>query len=148
MRKRIPAPERFWPKVHKTETCWLWTASLDMTGYGQFVADTSGPVMRPIKAHRFAYEDLVGPIPEGFEVDHLCKVKACVNPAHLEAVTPYVNNMRSDSAAAVNARKTRCIRGHELNGRVGERWRRCRTCANADNKRYRARKSAESGRPQ
>lgn len=84
-------------------------------------------------AHRATYELFVGPIPSGFEIDHLCKNVACCNPAHLEAVAPVVNKMRSDSPAAVNARKVVCIRGHEFTYRKrgGSLVRHCTVCENA-----------------
>lgn len=99
---------RFWAKVNRTDTCWLWTAAIAMPqGYGLFF--TSGK--RRAYAHRLAYELLVGPIPEGLELDHLCRVPVCVNPAHLEAVTPRENFLRSTHPSALTHRGT-CKRGH------------------------------------
>lgn len=80
---------RFWSKVSKTDTCWLWTGTLDVKGYGQF---WDGRVIA--RAPRFAYTFLVGPIPEGLTIDHLCRVVACVNPVHLEPVTSEENSRR------------------------------------------------------
>lgn len=85
-------------------------------------------------AHRVAYEATVGPIPKGLQVDHLCRNRLCVNPSHLEAVTPAENKRRGFSPPAINARKTHCIHGHELAGanvyyrkdRPGRRQ--CREC--------------------
>lgn len=94
--------ERFWAKVNKTDTCWLWQSPPSACGYGQFNVNGF-----PMKAHRFAYELLVGPIPEGLHIDHLCHIALCVNPAHLEAVTPKVNSERSFSAI-----KSHCVNGH------------------------------------
>ena len=65
-------------------------------------------------AHRIGYEQLVGPIPKGLELDHLCRVRHCVNPDHLEPVTHKENTLRGSCPAAVNARKTHCKRGHPL----------------------------------
>lgn len=75
--------DRFWSKVNKTETCWLWTGTVQRSGYGYFTLDR-----RERRAHRVAYELLVGEIPEGHGLHHHCEVKLCVNPAHLEPVTP------------------------------------------------------------
>ncbi len=95
---------RFWPKVDKTGDCWLWTGSLDHRGYGTFYlrADAS-----PAKAHRVAYELVVGAIPEGMQLDHrhTCP-KNCVNPTHLRPVTHKQNlenraGARSDSKSGV-----------------------------------------------
>lgn len=86
--------QRFWAKVTKTETCWLWTGSLTHDGYGRFRLPT-GHVL----AHRWSYEQLVGPIPEGLVLDHVhkrgCRHRNCVNPAHLEPVTNAVNVARA-----------------------------------------------------
>jgi hypothetical protein len=81
--------ERFWSKVDKTETCWLWTASTNVGGYGQFSLDN-----RPMTSHRFSYSSIVGEIPEGYFLDHLCRVRLCCNPTHLEPVTPQENTLR------------------------------------------------------
>lgn len=115
-RPRIDPAVRFWPKVEKTETCWLWTGALFITsGYGQFSHES-----RSVLAHRWAYEDAYGPIPDDLQIDHLCRVRHCVNPAHLEAVTAQVNNLRSEAPSAYNARKTHCPVGHPYSvyGRV------------------------------
>lgn len=104
---RAGVERRFWAKVNKTETCWLWTASTINTGYGQFHA-TGGRGTVMVLAHRFAYEQIVGPIPAGLQLDHLCRVRRCVNPSHLEPVTPSENALRA-------SRLTRgfpCPRGH------------------------------------
>ena len=133
MRKTRPPEERFWAKVDKTDTCWLWTGAIaGTTGYGSFYFNGSMG-----GAHRFAYEHFVGPIPEGYWIDHLCRVRRCVNPDHLAVVTPRENAIyNSLSTAAFNARKTHCPRGHpynDANTRIANRpsgntARICRAC--------------------
>lgn len=131
MNKDTNIPDRFWAKVNKTETCWLWTAQIDAKGYGRFAVNS-----RPVRAHRFAFERLVGPIPVGLELDHLCRVTSCCNPSHLEAVTPAENKRR--------ARKTHCLRGHEFTtentrpARDGTRL--CRECRRLHKAAYYLRK--------
>jgi hypothetical protein len=114
-----------------TSGCWLWTGSRYTGGYGKFFA-----FGRERAAHRVSYEFFVGPIPEGLALDHLCRVRRCVNPDHLEPVTYRENTLRSPVAhAALNAAKTHCKHGHEFtpeNTRIttgGRRSRRrCREC--------------------
>lgn len=84
-----PFEERFWSKVHKTETCWIWTGALTGAGYGNLKADG-----RWWCAHHISYILSVGPVPEGLELDHLCFNPPCVNPDHLEPVTHLVNVQR------------------------------------------------------
>ena len=88
---------RFWPKVDKTDTCWLWTASRMSGGYGAFSwgGRTSG-------AHRFAYEAFVGGIPEGLEIDHTCHEPRCVNPEHLKATTKTQNQQNRKGATVAS----------------------------------------------
>jgi hypothetical protein len=116
--------ERFWRKVKKTKSCWMFKGAY---GHGQFKVDG-----RSVMAHRYAYELVVGPIPDGMVLDHLCRKAGCVNPAHLEPVTQAENVRRGVSAAAQNARKTHCKRGHEFtseNTRVTANGNRvCRAC--------------------
>lgn len=118
-------PLRFWSKVYAdTSGHWLWTAYRDRDGYGTFYLEP-----RKRKAHRLAYEDLVGPIPEGKQIDHLCRVRACVNPLlHLEAVTSWQNNHRSPTHYA---NKAHCPYGHAydlVNTLYSKGRRYCRIC--------------------
>lgn len=128
MRQRSPE-ERFWAKVVKTDSCWLWAGGENGKGYG-FMKVVAGE--SPVYVHRFAYDLLVGPIPEGLTIDHLCRVRNCVNPDHLEAVTSRVNTLRGFGTSAQNARKTHCKNGHRFdagNTRIkGDGWRECRSC--------------------
>lgn len=108
--------------------CWIWQGHLNRAGYGKFMM-TKGE--SDIHAHRAAYLLMVGPIPDGYHIDHLCRVRACINPAHLEAVTPRENLMRGINQTALNARKTHCPQGHaydEVNTYWWQGQRGCRTC--------------------
>jgi HNH endonuclease len=130
--------ERFWAKVQRGEAdaCWLWRGSKVTKGYGRF-----GVGGRSVGAHRVAYELLVGPIPEGLTLDHLCRVRACVNPAHLEPVTNRENVLRGVGISAKHARKTHCNHGHELtpeNTETNGNHRRCVTCRRKRDEKRRA----------
>lgn len=143
--KEVTADERrvgfFWAKVQKTEGCWNWVGAKNQEGYGNF-----GLGNRKVgKAHQFSYELHKGPIPQGLELDHLCRNRACVNPDHLEAVTHKVNSLRSNSPLAIHARKTHCIRGHEFNEAnttMIAMGRRCRACWRIYSKQRRERLKA------
>jgi hypothetical protein len=125
--------------------CWLWQGKRMATeGYGVMTINRRGTM-----AHRASYEAFIGPIPAGLQLDHLCRVRECVNPKHLEPVTARVNVLRSPVAqASLNAAKTHCPRDHEytpentyLYGPHG-RWRLCRTCIR---ERARARYASKRG---
>lgn len=90
--RRRPLLIRFMGKVEKTETCWLWRGAINPGGYGRI-----GEGSMVLQAHRVAYKLLVGPIPEGLHIDHLCGVRHCVRPDHLEAVTQAENNRRANA---------------------------------------------------
>jgi hypothetical protein len=132
--------ERFWAKVEKGEGCWLWRGSLTRDGYGQlrFAGRTH-------QAHRVAYTLLVGAIPDGLSLDHLCRVHRCVNPAHLEAVTPTENTMRGETITAEYLARTHCPKGHPFSGSnlvLRKEGRVCRTCNNERQNARRARLKA------
>ncbi len=120
---------RFWQKVEIGEGCWPWIGAVSKCGYGNF--KLAGADGKQVKAHRKVYEDLVGPIPEGLHIDHLCRNPRCVRPDHLEPVTCQTNILRGHSWQARHAAKERCIRGHEFSARGSTRWRSCRVCARA-----------------
>lgn len=115
---------RFLSKVRREGECWIWTADAS-TGYGRFRMTYGRPL-----AHRWSYEHFVGSIPEGLEIDHLCLRPLCVNPAHLEPVTPQENARRKKQNYQ---RRTICRRGHEVIGdncRVDSKgYTNCRACA-------------------
>jgi len=106
--------------------CWQWTGATNKGGYGSLRWEGRFPY-----AHRVVYELLVGPIPKGMQLDHLCRNRACVRPDHLEPVTCRENVLRGDGIAANNARKTHCPQGHEYteeNTYVNHGRRFCRMC--------------------
>lgn len=137
---KLSETERFWAKVDLNGEggCWLWTAATSR-GYGRFT-DENG---RQIAAHRWGYTRLVGPIPEGLVLDHLCRVRNCVRPEHLEVVTERENILRGVGLAAIAAKKEQCPSGHpynESNTRISpDGWRQCRVCDREQTARRRAR---------
>ena len=125
---------RFWAKVSVAQDgCWVWTGATNDRGYGVINSGGSSPIT--LYAHRLAYEAFIsGSIPEGLELDHLCRVPRCVNPEHLEPVTHQENVRRGISLAALHAAKTHCVHGHlfdEANTyiRRDNGTRQCRQCA-------------------
>ena len=129
----------FSTRVAARADCVIWTGAVQSSGYGSVADGRGGSKL----AHRAAYEAAVGAIPEGMTIDHLCRTKLCVNPAHLEAV-PLAENIRRAHAA-----RTHCANGHPLTGvnvainqRARGAQRECRTCRVETQRRYRARKAA------
>lgn len=122
-------PTRFATKLNLLPSgCWLWTAGRNGNGYGYY---RPGEGKSHVRVHRFAYEQLVGPIPEGLHLHHRCGNRTCVNPAHLQPVTPGEHLMLGDTFQRRNTEKVCCPQGHPYNeintGRTrGRRW--CRTC--------------------
>lgn len=154
-----PAWNRFWEKVDRTGDCWVWSASTYENGYGQFTV-----LGKAFKAHRWSYENLVGPIPGGMQLDHACHTadatclggdgcphRRCVNPAHLEVVTGLANTLRGNGVTAVNKRKTHCIRNHPFdfaNTRITPAGHRsCRRCHAINTAKRRAGVRPTGGRP-
>lgn len=107
-----PPPGDIWSRIIKAPSgCWLWTSAINEKGYGHF---TVGGTKH--SAHRFVYELLVGPIPEGLVIDHLCRVRNCVNPVHMQPVTNLENLARGIGPNARAIRENTCLKGHPLVG--------------------------------
>lgn len=139
MRGMEPA-YRLWGKFDRAASgCWLWNAALHTGGYGIITINK-----KRLFAHRVMYELIVGPIPAGLHIDHLCRVRSCVNPMHLEPVTSAENTKRGQG----NGAKTHCPQGHpydESNTRTytnqgGYTMRLCRACNLAAQRRLRERR--------
>ena len=130
--------QRFWSKVNKTASCWIWLAKRDSSGYGWF-----GIGSKMFSAHRVAYTLTFGSIREGMTLDHVCRNPSCVNPDHCEQVTLEENVLRGQSVPAKNARKTHCKHGHEFtasNTYLTKEGRHCLTCRAINIRKWWARK--------
>lgn len=136
--------ERFWSRVEKTETCWLWKGPLN-NGYGAVRAFNQAT-----NPHRAAWRLLVGPIPPTMQIDHLCRVRNCVNPAHMEIVTGKVNTLRGNSTSARNAVKTHCPQGHIYNRKntfvCKGGMRHCRVCGRLKAREFRRERRGAYGK--
>lgn len=122
--------ERTMKHISKSDDCWVWLGKPASTGYGQIGFGYPDRTVR--NAHRVVYELLVGEIPEGLQLDHLCRNRMCVNPAHLEPVTQRENLLRGHGIPAINAAKTHCVNGHEFTNDntyiYGKNSRMCKIC--------------------
>ena len=140
---------RFWERIRIDGSCWLWTATLWPNGYAQM---SINGIKRLI--HRWAFETFRGPIPEGLQIDHLCRRKNCVNPAHLDVVTNRENTIRGDGPRLLGERqrgKTHCPQGHPYDEQntyissVGKRH--CRKCWRIHTASYKKRQKAMTFSP-
>ena len=148
---------RFWSKVDKNGPvsdyrpdlgkCWIWTASVNAKGYGIMGVNIGSTMVHRISWSIHGYD-----IQKGEQIDHLCRVRCCVNPNHLEVVSPKVNSNRGYGPTAKNARKTHCPKGHPYSGEnlylyVGGKHkgnRQCRICGRERQREYQKRKRANA----
>lgn len=103
---------RFWESImpEPNSGCWIWVGNLEKDGYAKFFTNKQYN-----RAHRFSYEQFVGEIPEGLEIDHKCSIRCCVNPTYMEAVT-HQENVKRGLTGIVNRSKTKCPQGHPYSG--------------------------------
>ena len=135
---RVPFSRRVFMNIRKADNgCWNWIGTIGNHGYGVFIL--GGKINKHrFLAHRIVHTIIIGDIPQGMVIDHLCRNTRCVNPAHLEVVTQIENCLRGVSPLALNARKTHCKHGHELLGRnlfLKKAGRECRECKRIKDRR-------------
>lgn len=134
-----PFPLNYKAKVSISNTCWIWMGYRGKGGYGRIRLNH-----KATQAHKWFYEYIYGEVGDGLVLDHLCRVHECVNPNHLEPVTPQINSLRGNTVAAKNAAKIHCPQGHLYNKtntyltKTGGRA--CRICIAAHQRKYYARK--------
>jgi hypothetical protein len=132
----VHVPDSLCRFVVNSRGCWVWTGNVNSAGYG-----TVRIHGKTLFVHRVMFRLLGGHIPAGWTIDHLCRNKLCINPRHLEACTQRVNVLRGKGACAKNARKTRCLRGHEFTDENTRRdsngWRQCARCRRLRDRRRR-----------
>lgn len=136
--------------------CWFFKGYIANNGYGSVAVRRGAAKLSHFLPHRLMFQQFKGKIPHGLELDHLCRQRACINPAHLEAVTSRVNTLRGEGPTAQNARRTHCRNGHEFSmmntyhfRRPDDRtYRACRECGRIKNRRARLKaKQATSLKP-
>lgn len=135
-KKNATVEERL--RLHMIEApsgCWIWVGARSSSGHGKLGVDG-----RTLGAHRLSYETWVGPIPPGLHIDHLCRRPACINPRHLQAVTPSVNVRRGTAPCARALRRENCLRGHSYAefGRIYDGKRTCTECHRLNARKHRA----------
>lgn len=132
-RGRPTVLERLISQIEVDGDCWIYTGYTPPDGYGRIHYNR-----KPALAHRVCYEQLVGPIPEGLELDHVCRRPACVNPDHLDPVDHRTNAMRGAAPAIRRHRRRECIHGHRMTAEntyvTPQGYRQCRTCRSARQK--------------
>ena len=144
--ERQKAEALLWARIEKTDRCWIWKGKTTEQGYGLLSVHSVN-----LRAHRVTYELEHGRIPQGHEIDHLCRNHGCVNPAHLDAVVHRTNVLRGQGTAAIHARQLLCKNGHPLSGpnvyvNKGKRY--CRTCvANWHSSKWREKRNSARREP-
>lgn len=133
-KRALSLKERIENKILKTDKCWLWQGEIRKNGYGSIRINKKNYTI-----HRVYYELNKGQIPTGLTIDHLCRIKNCINPDHLEPVTLIENLKRGYGIGVQNSNKTYCPKGHEYNGVDKNGHRLCLTCRNVRNKIYQER---------
>jgi hypothetical protein len=141
--------QRIFSRVDRSGPCWIWLGPKRGGGYGHVTRWESGKTVNAV-VHLVVYELMRHPIPDGLEIDHLCRNRSCCNPDHLEPVTTTVNIRRGTSPSARNAAATVCKNGHVLTPdntyvRRDGRGRQCRTCQRANHKRWKNAARTERG---
>jgi HNH endonuclease len=138
MRRTTPLLDRLIARIDAEGPCWEWTGAISSsTGYGAIGRGRRGE--GSVTTHQAMWEQLIGPVPDGLELDHLCRNRSCCNPDHLQPVTRIVNVARGARRPGYRDHITRCSRGHAYDGRGG-RQRRCSTCHREDAAASNARK--------